>query len=551
VSRATGTTKQARWPRGRLAASLAAATALILCGSAEAAIRWVGDDYYGINFQQIRTLNPHGSAKHARRIAKLGIRQVRVGVAWPRVEPQPPDGGDHDYRWDDIDAEISALARNRIQPQLNITQTPSWDARSGTFVNLKCPLRRASSRAPISIEPYIQLTKAIAARYGRGGDFWSTHPSLPAEPVTRYEIWNEPNLRGGWCPQPQPEVYADMFVGAARAIHGVDRRAEVLTGGIAPPASEDPRYGLSISTFLARAKAQQPRIFDKASGAAVHIYTSVKARQMIDRIAWFREQLHAGGVPNSVAMLINEIGWPTQGGFRSGFLGLGMDAAPIVPEGKRAPAYRKATVKIPRTNCNVMGIVPQAWISLEADPTKAEDWFGIADPVTRKPYPSARAYSRSGKLMRGGLRASPPRRALMACPGMQAPKPALQATVKLRRARSDHPRMRFRAIAGDAHLRRVQLRLPRSLRFADGKAWRHGVKARKGSGKLRASALHHSRRKLKMRIPRHGARAVVVRVGGHALRRVKPIRHRKLRFPVVVRDADLRRSTLTVRTRAR
>jgi hypothetical protein len=551
VSRATGTTRQWRWPRGRLAASLAVATALILCGSAEAAVRWVGDDYYGINFQQIRTLNPHASAKHTRRIAKLGIRQVRIGVAWPRIEPQAPVNGVHDYRWDDIDAEISALARHRIQPQLNITQAPSWDARNGVFVDLRCPPGRASSRAPISIRPYIQLTRAIAARYGRGGDFWSEHPSLPAEPVTRYEIWNEPNLRGGWCPQPQPDVYAEMFVGAARAIRGVDRRAEVLTGGVAPPASEDPRYGLGIATFLARAKARQPRIFHKASGAAVHIYTSVKARQMVNRIAWFRDQLHAGGVPNSVPMLINEIGWPTQGGFPSGFLGLGMEAAPIVPERNRTSAYRKATVKIPRTSCNVMGIVPQAWISLEVDPTEAEDWFGMADPVTRKPYRSARSYSRSVRLMRGELRASPPSRALMACPGMRAPKPALQATVKLRRAGSEHPRMRFRAIAGEARPRRMQLRLPRSLRFANGKAWRHGVKARKGSRKLRGSALRHSQRKLKVRIPRNGARAVVVCVRGHALRRVKPIRHRRLSFPVVVRDADPGRSALTVRTRAR
>jgi hypothetical protein len=459
--------------------------------------------------------------------------------------------GVHDYRWDDIDAEISALARHRIQPQLNITQAPSWDARNGGLVNLKCPPGMASSRAPISIEPYIDLAGAIAARYGRGGSFWSDHPNLPAEPVTRYEIWNEPNLRGGWCPQPQPDVYADMFVGAARAIRDVDRSAEVLTGGIAPPASEDPRYGLNISTFLARAEARQPKIFRKASGAAVHIYTSVKAHQMLNRVAWFREQLHAGGVPDSVPMLINEIGWPTQGGFPSGFLGLGMDAAPIVPERERARAYRKATVKIPRTSCNVMGIVPHAWTSLEQDPTEAEEWFGIADPVTKKPYRSARAYSRSAGLMRGELRAQPPRRALMACPGMRAPKPALQATVKVRRARSDHPRMRFRAVAGEARLRRVQLRLPRSLRLANGKAWRSGVKARKGSRKLRGSALRHSQRKLKVRIPRSGARDVAVRVRGHALRRVKPIRHRRLRFPVVVRDADPGRSALTVRTRAR
>jgi hypothetical protein len=108
-------------------------------------------------------------------------------------------------------------------------------------------------------------------------------------------------------------------------------------------------------------------------------------------------------------MLINEIGWPTQGG------------GSTISEEERSKAYTAATENIPRTNCNVMGMLPQAWTSVQQDPRKPEDWYGIAGPVTAKPYPSAHAYSRAAKLMRGQLSQAPPGKPLMMCPGMPAP----------------------------------------------------------------------------------------------------------------------------------
>jgi hypothetical protein len=333
---------------------------------------------------------------------------VRVGFAWPRIEPLPPAGGQPQYRWDALDSEIRALARHRIRAQANITQTPRWNADPSIIGALNC--NRSSSWAPLNIAPYGQLAKAIAARFGRGGTFWKANPGLPAEPITRFEIWNEPNLRGGWCPNPQPQRYADMFMIAANAIRSVDPQAEVVTGGVAPPAKENKHY-LGVSDFLRQVTARQPGIVRKASGAAVHIYPPTGPAKQLDRVAWFRDQLRQGGIPNRMPMLINEIGWPTQGGGES------------ISETQRSKAYRAATVNIPRTNCNVMGILPQAWTSAQQDPKNPEDWYGIANPSTAKPYPSAHTYSNAAKLMRGQRSQPPPDRALMVCPGMPAPKP--------------------------------------------------------------------------------------------------------------------------------
>jgi hypothetical protein len=382
-------------------------SALLIAPSAKAGDGWVGGDFFGLNFQQLRELGPTERDKHLARIAKLGIRDIRVGFAWPRIEPLPPINGAHQYRWTSFDGEIGALARHGMRAQANITQTPRWNADTSIIDAINC--NRSSSWAPLDIAPYAPVARAIAARYGRGGAFWRAHPNIPARPIVRYEIWNEPNLRGGWCPNPQPERYADMFINAARAIRSVDHNAQVVIGGVAPPAKENRSY-LSISKFLGRAIGRQHGIVRKASGAAVHIYPPTGAGRQLDRVAWFRQQLHKGGVPNRVPMLINEIGWPTGG-------------PTAVTEDERARAFTAATVNIPRTNCNVMGMLPQSWTSNQQSDSNPEDWYGIAGPVTARPYPSAHAYARAVRLMRGQLADSPPANPLMVCPGMPPPKP--------------------------------------------------------------------------------------------------------------------------------
>jgi hypothetical protein len=391
-----------------LIAALAVAAGATMCPTASAADGWVGRDYFGINFQELRELKPSQRGKHLARIAKLGIHDIRLGIAWPRIEPLPPANGEHQYRWGEFDSEIGAMARHGIRAQANITQTPRWNAEAGIIGEFNCS--RTSSWAPVDITPYAPLTEAIAERYGRGGSFWRTHRDLPAKPIVRYEIWNEPNLRGGWCPRPQPERYADMFMRAAKAIKSVDRKAQVVTGGVAPPPEENIHY-LSISEFMGRATAAQPRLVRKADGAAVHIYPPTGDRKQLDRLAWFREQLRKGGIPNRMPMLINEIGWATNGG------------SSAISEAERAEAYTAATTNFPRTNCNVMGILPQSWTSNQQTSDNPEDWYGIAGPLTAKPYPTAHAYSRALRLMRGERTQPPPMDPIMACSGMPAPRP--------------------------------------------------------------------------------------------------------------------------------
>jgi hypothetical protein len=366
--------------------------------------------FYGVNFQRIAKLGPAAQDVHLARIASLGIDQVRFNASWAAIEPLAPKNGVDTYRWGAIDQQVAAMARHGIRAQPTLTQPPDWDAVQGTWVDLQCA--KASSRSPINTQPYARFVKAFAGRYGRGGSFWAAHPELPNVPVLRYEIWNEPNLKGGWCPRPQPWLYADMFVAASQAIRSVDPNAVVYTGGVAPPSGKNAKNHkqyLGVADFFGQATARRPGLNDYMGGAAVHIYPSTDGQKQLDKLAWFRSQLHDGRIADRIPMIVNEIGWATHVG-----------KVPIT-EDQRAAAYGKMTINYARTNCNVGGILPHTWISPQQSSNNPEDWYGIANPSTGAPYDSAKRYSYGLSLMEGRLSVAPPMQTLMACQGMPLP----------------------------------------------------------------------------------------------------------------------------------
>ena len=301
----------------------------------------------------------------------------------------------------------------------------------------------------MEVGPYATFVGAFASRYGRHGGFWAAHPEVPYKPVLRYELWNEPNLKGGWCPRAQPWLYADLFTQGVQAIRGVDPLAGVYTGGVAPPsaknASNHDQY-VGVAEFFQDATARQPNLNKLMTGADVHVYPGLDRKQQLERLAWVRLQLHDGRIANRIPMIINEIGWATHVG-----------RTPL-SESDRAKAYGKVTVNYARTNCNVGGILPHTWISVEQSTSNPEDWYGVADPITGEPYPSARHYSYGVRLMRGPLAKEPPRTTLMACPGMPLPDSDHDGVSRPRRLLPAEPEAALERAASQASLR-TELRL--------------------------------------------------------------------------------------------
>ena len=78
-------------------------------------------------------------------------------------------------------------------------------------------------------------------RYGPHGAFWKANPKLPYVPVTSVEVWNEPDNLYDWGQHINLSDYARMYEAVRTAVHRVDRRARVMTGGLAWTESSLPR----------------------------------------------------------------------------------------------------------------------------------------------------------------------------------------------------------------------------------------------------------------------------------------------------------------------
>jgi len=372
-------------------------------------VRAVPDGFFGVNGQHLRPLPGAGKDEelenHLEEIEAAGIDFVRANVDWRQLEPLAPVRGEHRFDFASHDVWMQALAEHHLAWQLvgQGIPTPDWAA-SQTGLAAQCGSRSPPERAG----DLASLMAGLARRYGRGGSFWQEHSRVPYEPVIEYEIWNEPNHGAFWCPTPDPEAYADLYLQAQRAIHAVDPKATVLTGGLAgfkqsESLGPEPLY-LGVDEFLSRMVAQRPSLRDAVDAVAVHAYEP-EAEQVVSDIGWYRGELEEAGLGDA-PMSVNEVGWPTQG-----------QSGSPVPEAERASKLRELADAIARTDCGVVSFAPHTWVTEELDPADYQDWYGISAPRTGDPYPSAVAYAEVVDLFEGRGSEPPPHETLTLCAG--------------------------------------------------------------------------------------------------------------------------------------
>lgn len=384
---------------------------LFLAAPATAASERVAADYFGVNFQKALNLSEARRDPQFAKIKSSGIDQARVVLPWRMLQPNPPSGGVPTYSFASADALFAAAAKRGVTLQVNLAQAPNWASGVSGFDLLSCQSTAGiHSLAPAAghATTFAAVAAAVARRYGPGGSFWVQNPGLEAKPVKVYEIWNEEHLRGAWCPAPQPEVWGRYFVESARAIRAVQPNADVVIGGMGllGPNRNPPAY-LAMDVFLNRAISREPAIRHLASALAVHAYPGVEQASQLKVLAKLRETARAGGIPDEMPMLLNEIGWHTRGN-------------DSVTEADRVRAYRTLTRDVSRTNCNVSGILQHAWISDQVGDDRWA-WVGIAHPLTSELYPSGAEYVDGIALMRGRTAVEAPTATHMACPGMPRP----------------------------------------------------------------------------------------------------------------------------------
>jgi hypothetical protein len=189
-------------------------------------------DPIGIGFDEPDPAGAYDAAK------KLGIRLVRMPVAWNVVAPteptDPENPDDRAYSWQAVDRSVQYATDRGLEPDIVLFAPPRW-ARPDTG---------GAGGRPQTTSPadFAQFATAAARRY-RGR-------------VMHWELWNEPNL--SVFLDDTPEHYRAMVNAAYRALHAVSGSNVVIAGGLGPFGGPDESRGMKPMTFMARMLCMSP-----------------------------------------------------------------------------------------------------------------------------------------------------------------------------------------------------------------------------------------------------------------------------------------------------
>jgi polysaccharide biosynthesis protein PslG len=142
-------------------------------------------------------------AKTLDMVVESRATMVRFDVSWAFAEPVR---GQLD--WAPSDRVVQAAERRGLQMLTTVANTPAWASLDA----------RRHTAAPADPARYAEFAAAVARRYGGR--------------VKSFEIWNEPNGRIFFEPDPDPVRYTRMLVQSYAAIKAVRPESTVIGGAL-------------------------------------------------------------------------------------------------------------------------------------------------------------------------------------------------------------------------------------------------------------------------------------------------------------------------------
>jgi hypothetical protein len=164
---------------------------------------------------------------------------IHVLADWSQIAPQKPknplDGSDPAYELSDVDALVRTAPKYGLQVLITISGTPKW-ANGGQTPN----------HPPTHLSDLTNFAHMLAARYN------GHRPGFGV--VTRWSVWNEPNLQLFLAPQfnsagkiVSPKEYVKLWMAAYTGIKAGNRAAEVAAGETSNRGHNHPTGGVSDS----------------------------------------------------------------------------------------------------------------------------------------------------------------------------------------------------------------------------------------------------------------------------------------------------------------
>ena len=216
---------------------VATLVAALLIPATASARRSVPQSFMGVSMDGSLLADEARLHSEMRGMARSGVESVRAVFAWNRAQPvpnfyhlPPSEWGNYSnvggvptsFKETDAIVRSAALRRHSVLPV--VMRSPGWLA-----------VRREDGGAspPRSAAPFADYLRALVARYGPSGSYWTAHPELPRSPVRYWQIWNEMNLPKQWSVQPYFAAYVSMLRASREAIRSVDPGGKIVLGAFA------------------------------------------------------------------------------------------------------------------------------------------------------------------------------------------------------------------------------------------------------------------------------------------------------------------------------
>lgn len=254
------------------------------------------------------TLNREDWAKAVEDINRLGLRWLKVQVAWSLLQPNGPDEINDDFRR--LETYLESAYNNGGGPSIliSVAKAPAW-ARTTS---------QSEDGPPDDPQQLANFISLMLREFGQA--------------VGAVEVWNEPNLQREW----QGKLpfsgagYMTLFRPSYEAIRAYSPTLTIITAGLAPtgnnPGSRDDRefmremYTAGLSNYQDVAVGIHPYGWGNAPDATCcqmepepgwdddpHFF-------FLDNLDDYREIMVSNGHENA-QMWITEFGWASWDGF--------------------------------------------------------------------------------------------------------------------------------------------------------------------------------------------------------------------------------------------
>jgi hypothetical protein len=232
-------------------------------------------------------------------MARSGVESIRVTFAWEDLEPTAGA-----YNFTQLDRLVAGAARHRLAVVVNVTGTPQWASDQPAAEFWRLPPRNPNL--------YATIMRLLVQRYGPGGSLWAENPSLPREPVRRWQIWNEQTAPWHWEVRPWGPTYTQLLKAAYQAIHSVDRGAKVIAGSLVAVGGGYAPWDAAKELYRFGAK----RYFDVVS---IHPFTndSKSVTRTVDQTIEIIRRVRAQMIRNGdrrKPIILTELTWPASVG---------------------------------------------------------------------------------------------------------------------------------------------------------------------------------------------------------------------------------------------